>query len=156
MKNNINWSNYGHTFEDHIEPDDNDLKMRLILGKYDCGTYDGNAISIASRFVSENIAKKVIDYTLEKKKDDIATWLKEACVEKTVFYINFMKPIGYGYVKNTNWDNPYPLYKLCIVLQADCHFRNYEIVTCYPVPNNAVKAQIIKDRKNFLSRKLKK
>lgn len=150
------WKKYGHTYEDHIEVNDDDLKMRLILGKYDCGNYDGDSINVASKFLSESVAKQVIDYTLKKKENDIKTWLKEACSTKTVFYINFTKQIGYGYAKNTKWDKPYPLYRLCIVLKADCHYRDYEIVTCYPKVNNAVKEKIANDRKLYMSERRNK
>lgn len=150
------WSTMGHTYEDHVAVDIDDLKERLVLEKYDVGTYDEDKkSSIASRFLSEDLARKAIKASLKKKSSVIDDWMKLQYDSRLVLKINFMRQIGEGVAKGTNWNTIYPMYSVIIVLKADCHFRSYEVVTAYPAANNAVMKQIIKDRATWYANRKK-
>ena len=147
----------GHTYEDHVEIEIEDLMNRLVLGKYDVGTYDENKkSSIASRFINEDIARKAIKTVLKKKTPVIDDWMRLQYDNRLVLKVNFTQQIGEGVAIGTNWNTLYPMYSLIIVLKADCHFRNYEVVTAYPAPNQAVHLQIMKDRAAWYKKRKKR
>ena len=47
------WENCGHTYEEHVDVDNQDLKNRVMFGTYESGRFDGQGKSICSRFSSE-------------------------------------------------------------------------------------------------------
>lgn len=141
---------FSHVVEEHIEVTDADLIERIIIGTYDCGTYDTNShIRSASRFTSHDIAMRVMEITLEKNQDVIDEWLKWNNGARTIIRATFSKPIGHGFVKGTSFKHSYAMHRCVIVLEADAHYRSYRIITAYPAPNKAVNQAIFEDRQNF-------
>ena len=153
MENNINWNDFGHTYEEHIAVTRDDLKQRMILGTYDAGKYDGKKKAICSRFLNEEIAYKAIKCLLKRRKVEIDQWMKLQYEMKTSFEITFTDQIGEGYAKNTSWKEPYKFYKLVVVLQADCHYRDFEVVTAYPTPSMSVAKKIKADQAEWIRNK---
>lgn len=144
------WGNCGHTYEEHVDVDNQDLKNRVMFGTYESGRFDGQGKSICSRFSSEKIAKIAIERAIEIRCSEIEEWMKLGYQEEIIVTVNFSKAIGVGYAKGTNLrKDPYLMYSICVVLRADAHFRSYSIVTAYPTPNRNVGKQIAKDKKDF-------
>lgn len=150
------WENYGHTYQNHVEVNDYELKERLVFGTYDTGKYDDTPINFSSRFLNEEIALKGINIVLKQNKEVIDDWMKNQYAQKITVRLNFLQQVGVGFAKNTSWKTPYALYSIIVVLKADCHFHSYEIVTAYPFYTPKIQAQIKKDKMLFMNSKTKK
>ena len=57
--------NCGHTYEEHVDVTDNDLRNRVMAGTYDLGQYMDDHKKICSRFLSEELAEKTIKRILK-------------------------------------------------------------------------------------------
>lgn len=145
----INWKKYGHTYEEHVNVTDKDLIDRLLYGTYDIGKYMDDRRSICTRFLSEEIAFKSIERALKIRTDEIQEWMKLGYQAKLEIMVNFTSQIGVGYAKGTSWKEPYPMFKVRVILKADAHFREYSIVTAYPIPNKQISQKIAADRSAY-------
>lgn len=145
----------GHTWEDHVLVDDDDLKDRLRYGKYDGSTF-GRSSAIVSRFENEKMAYNAIKRGLSAKQGEIDKWLKEACCKNLTLRIRFLQVIGHGFAKGTDWNVAYPETEMLIILEADVHYRDYTIKTAYPTPARVVQDKIRADQKAFRAARSKK
>lgn len=138
----------GHTWEDHVLVDDDELKDRLRFGKYDGSSYGGRT-AIVSRFESEKIAYNAIKKGLAAKQGEIEKWLKEGCCKNLTLRIRFLQVIGHSFVKSTDWNTSYPATEMLVILEADVHYRDFIIKTAYPTPARIVQDKIRADQKAF-------
>lgn len=146
---------FSHMKEEHVDPTNNDLKDRLLFGRFSNGRFNENDITeYSTKFLSMDIAEKTILASLNNNIHIIDQWMN-LCVEKRlVLNSAFINKIGYGFVKNTDFKKgPYDMYNIRIILEADCHFRSFHIVTAYPVPNNATKKKIENDKRDFWNKR---
>lgn len=140
--------NCGHTYEEHVDVTDNDLRNRVMAGTYDLGRYMDDHKKICSRFLSEELAEKTIKRILKIRESQIKEWMQLGYAKEIEVVAFFTSQVGIGFAEGTGvYKNSYPMYGVRVVLQADIHFRSYSIVTAYPVPNKATIAKIAEDKR---------
>lgn len=145
---------FAHVFEEHVYVTDEDLIERIIAGTYDSGRFDGVGKYITSRFYSEKIALFAIEKTLILNEGGIKEWLRFGTGKRFVVSASCKSSIGKGFAKGKRFsDGGYETHKCVVVLEADAHYRNYSIVTAYPVPNAATMRKIQEDRNIFCAKR---
>lgn len=119
-----------HMEERHIYIDDNGLRQRLKNIPF-----TENELCLFSRFYGKT--EKVLPMIQKCIRQNIGALEKwDPYQTALVLHADFPEPIGTGLVKGTDWNVPFPMSRIRVVLEnADIRGRLFKVVTAYPVPD---------------------
>lgn len=154
---NIALSELGHADKLHIKVTNKDLIDRILYPdtKMD-GRLENYCKTLATRFYSEEVAIKAARETLERNQKQLISWTELRFEKRMEIECFFKNPIGEGIVKGTDFNNPYPMNGIRLILSLGYNSDFFDIITAYPIPNSFITEKINADRTAFKNNRRRK